>query len=74
MTVNDYLEHGINYEQLRIDMGLLISLIADDNMSGRVNKSCTRLFRVLTDLQQTVVENDLVNADIVYGKIPEDVK
>lgn len=75
MSPHDFLKHGINYEQLRIDAGLLVGLMADDNLSPRVHNACERLIKVITDLQETVVDADLLNADLlntdnVYGPNP----
>ncbi|KKN79722.1 hypothetical protein LCGC14_0337440 [marine sediment metagenome] len=74
MSPHDFLKHGINYEQLRIDSGLLISLIADDNISKRVKESCVRILNMLNNLKGIVVENELLNADDVFGPNPETKK
>ena len=70
MSLHNFLKHGINYDQLRIDAGLLIGLIADDNLSQHVHDTCSRLVNVITEIQMTVVNADLLNADDVYGPEP----
>ena len=74
MTPNEFLKHSIDYDQLRVDRGMLLVIMADDNLSKRVRRTCNRLFNLLSELQDIVVENELLNADTVYGKIPDDTK